>query len=74
MLLDAKYNGSLLKNKNIKYTNRRGKIQDILRIHDYNYVYKVQEICKQLNDNELGNYDSDTTVSRGKLNDKSRFI
>ena len=39
------------------------ELVDILRVHDYQYVNKIQEACKGLSEGETGMLDADTTVT-----------
>uniref|UniRef100_A0A7S2R760 Histone deacetylase domain-containing protein n=1 Tax=Mucochytrium quahogii TaxID=96639 RepID=A0A7S2R760_9STRA len=42
----------------------RANIADILRVHDYPYVQKLEKFCGELSENEIGELDGDTSVSQ----------
>jgi len=45
---------------------RRASMADILKVHEYNYIEKISQICAQLPDHPkaIANLDADTAVSR----------
>ena len=45
---------------------RRAPIGDILRVHNWAYVRKIQKVCERISDDpsEVGQLDPDTTISR----------
>ncbi|KAI3431427.1 hypothetical protein D9Q98_004480 [Chlorella vulgaris] len=47
--------------------SKRAAIGDVLRVHDWNYVRKIQAVCDALPDDPeaIGHLDGDTAVSRG---------